>query len=272
MKKILLAFDGSLYSQAALNFARTLNDVEPVLLDGLFLPQLNLAVLATYAGQPTGMVVPLAEDEDSITVKENIRHFETFCQHNNIDYRVHNFTAPPLPLLRKETRYADLLILGSDIFYNNANGETLDQHWSDILHDAECPVLIVPETFDLPAANIVAFDGSASAAFAMKQFAYLFPQLCNNKTLLVYANENEGDFPDAIYVEEFAARHFTHPELCHLRLNPEKYFSTWLSEEEGAILISGAFGRSVLSSLFKHSFVTELINENKIPVFIAHKK
>jgi hypothetical protein len=56
-----------------------------------------------------------------------------------------------------------------------------------------------------------------------------------------------------------------------LLINPKKFFNTWAKEKQGSILISGAFSRSVFSQIFKNSFVTDVIRDHKLPVFIAHR-
>jgi hypothetical protein len=71
-------------------------------------------------------------------------------------------------------------------------------------------------------------------------------------------------------VEELVARHFPDLTLCGLDIDLKKYLSTWLSEQKGAILVSGAFGRSFISRLFRHSFIAKVISDHKLPVFIAH--
>ena len=94
------------------------------------------------------------------------------------------------------------------------------------------PLLLVPEKFDFPESIILAYDGSENSVFAIKQFAYLFPELSNRQTLLVYANDDaEEDFPDKIQIEELAARHFSNLTLFKLDVNPKKYFSTWIFEK-----------------------------------------
>jgi nucleotide-binding universal stress UspA family protein len=42
-------------------------------------------------------------------------------------------------------------------------------------------------------------------------------------------------------------------------------------KKRSALLVSGSYGRSGLSQLFKKSFVNEIIAEHRLPVFIAHK-
>ena len=105
----------------------------------------------------------------------------------------------------------------------------------------------------------------------MKQFAYLFPEFSDNETLLVYAKEeDEMDFPDETYIEELAGRHFANLTLMKLHVDPKKYFNAWIEDRKAAILVTGAFGRSGISEVFKRSFITEVIRDHQLPVFIAH--
>ena len=52
---------------------------------------------------------------------------------------------------------------------------------------------------------------------------------------------------------------------------PEKYFNTWLSEIPNPIVVSGAYGRSLLSRVFRRSFVEDTLRAHQVPVFIAHR-
>lgn len=274
MKKILLAFDGGHFSKGAFEFARRLNAMEPVLLTGVFLPQTDYSNLWSYsAGTGGHLLIPMLEDDDVMEVEENIEQFETACNHNGIEYRVHKyFTDFALPGLKKETRFADLLILGCETFYENLNKRSQSDFLRDALHEAECPVLVVPEEFTFPEKNILAYDGSDSSVFAMKQFAYIFPEFTGNATMLVYANTGkEKGLPDEAAIEELAARHYQNLDLFTLDINPEKYFINWVSENKGSVLVCGSFGRSAFSQLIKKSFVSNIICERKLPVFIAHR-
>lgn len=275
MKKILLAFDGIHFSEGAFEFARHMNEQFPVLLTGVFLPQIDYANLWSYSvGTAGNIVVPLLEDdEDAEAVQKNIARFESLCQKNDIDYRVNkNFLDFALPGLKKETRFADLLIIGSESFYENLGLNEPNESIKDALHTSECPVLVVPEVFEFPQSNILTYNGSDDSVYAIKQFAYLFPDLCRNTTLLVYVKEESGkELPDEAYIEELAARHFSDLTLMNPRIDPKKFFATWAIERKGSILISGAFSRSAFSQMFKKSFVNDIIRDHKLPVFIAHR-
>jgi hypothetical protein len=68
MKKILLAFNGSHFSNTAVEFAEKLNEKKPILLTGAFLQQVDYANLISYwgGGSAGPLYVPLVEDESSV--------------------------------------------------------------------------------------------------------------------------------------------------------------------------------------------------------------
>ncbi len=274
MKKILLAFDGTNYSEGAFEFARKLNELQPILLTGVFLPMAQLSNLWRYAADGIGGVfIPEVEDSDLQIVEENIARFEKHCQANGINYRLHkDFNDMALPELKKESIYADLLILGSEKFFENMGTRSPNDYLQDLLHDVKCAVLLVPEKFEFPESIILAYDGSDDAVFAIKQFTYIFPELCNKEVLLVYANEDsEVDFPEKIQMEEFAARHFSNLTLCKLDIDPKTFFSSWVLEKKSSLLVSGSYKRSGLSQFFKRSFVRDIIAQHELPIFITHR-
>jgi hypothetical protein len=277
MKKVLLAFDGSNFSEGAFRFVQLLNDIEPVFLTAAFTPQVDYSSLWSYATAAEGGVgiplIPLYEEESAETVQKNIVHFEELCRKSGITFRVHkDFYDFALPELRKETRFSDVAVLSSETFYKGVTGSDRFEYLKDALHASECPVVLVPEQFTFPQTNILAYDGSQESVYAIKQFAYVFPELAKNETLLVYADsDRDKDFPERHEITELVAQHYKNLQFQRLEANAKKFFATWVGEKEGAIVICGSFGRSSISESFKRSFITDIINDHKLPVFIAHK-
>lgn len=269
MKKILLAFDGGHFSKGAFEFVRQMHALDPICLTGVFLPQVESMSWGTK--DTIGSIyIPIEEGENNIEVQKNIELFGTLCSKAGIEYRVHkDFDDFSIPSLARESRFADLLVLGSESFYQNLGTGKLNIYLKTAIHESECPVLVVPEQFDLPEYNVLAYDGSASSVFACKQFVYLFPQLSNNKTLLLHIGK-ENDIPNKLLMEELAGKHF--PDLSFLTLvDSSPGFLNWIRKRSNTLLVSGAFGRGSISQLFKKSFVLDVIKEHKFPVFIAHK-
>ncbi len=273
MKKILIAFDDSHFSEGAFEFARRLNEQAPILLTAVFLPHVDFTSALAYAQGGASLYVPLIEGYDAAEIAVQAKIFEEACTQHHIEFRVHkdhnNFA---MEELKKETRFADLLLLGSEKFYNNLGIDHPNEYLRMALHEAECPVILAPEDFHFPASNVLSYDGSEHAAFAIKSFADLFPELCANKTILVHAtSRSNAEIPDIAYIQELAGRHFSDLTIDILHADPKKYFETWLMNVKDPILVCGSFARSGFSQAFKKSFVNEVICDHRIPVFIAHR-
>lgn len=273
MKKVLIVFDGTHFSTSSFEFAAWLNSMSPILLTGVFLPQTDLANLwSRGAGGGWGnSYMPLVETIDSAVIQQNIDTFSRLCVNNNIEFRVHKDVMDfAMPELKNESRFADLLVISCETFYSNVSAQEQHVYLQEAFGQSECPVVVIPEKYERPRSLILAYDGTKSSVFAIKQFAYLFPELLQLPALLVYADGRGEDFPDENNIEELAARHYTNLTFLRLEMNPKKYFGTWLREQEGALLVTGSYGRSGWSKLLKSSFAGNIISEKLCPVFIAH--
>jgi hypothetical protein len=273
MKKIIIPFDGGHFSKGAFLFAQQLHQSEPVLLTGVFLPEVDYA---RFLFLPTAFAVPgylpLAERYEEKEVDKNIQHFSELCEKNFIEYRIHkNLLDSSIPKLTKETRFADLMILGSETFYKNGITYGSDEYMKAALHNTECPVIIVPEKFNFPSSTILAYDGSGSSVFAIRQFAYLFPELTEQKTILVYCGDEKHTIPDEVLIEELAARHFKDLTITKITADHKNNVNEWFIQHKDSLVVSGSFGRSGISELLSKSFIMDLIKEYQTPLFIAHQ-
>ena len=271
MKKVLIAFDGSHFSHGAFEFVKRLNGIQKVLATGIFLPAINYNEILYSFG---GMTGPLYYEEvnlkDTSILQENIDLFKQLCVQNEIEYKVHPHIEKDVILeLKRESRYADVLLISSTLFYENMGKETHDDYIENILHKSECPVVLLPENDNAPENIILAYDGSESSVYAIKQFAYLFSEFAHIKTTLVYAGPN--NIPNLAYINELVCSHFTDLEILELKTTPRKYFDTWLQNVKRPMLITGSHARTAMSEMLKESFVTKTIQNLNIPIFIAHK-
>jgi len=227
MKKILLAFNGRHFSEGSVGFTKALNKKSPIMLTGVFLPQVDYAnIFSLWGGGTSGpMLVPAFETgKETSAVRENIKRFEDFCEKLGIEHSVHeDFNDTAVANLIRETRFADLLIIGSETFYHVPGNDDPGDMLKDTLHGVECPVIVVPEEFEFPHTNILAYDGSSSSVYAIKQFAYLFPELAVNKTILIHLSEKDGvELPERNNIEELASRHYRNLSLTNFEKNSKR--------------------------------------------------
>ncbi|RYG40009.1 MAG: universal stress protein [Chitinophagaceae bacterium] len=275
MKKVLLAFDGSHFSEAALDFAREMNAKQAILLTGAFLPQVDFASLWTVTGSdiPFAESAPMMEDSTSKEVRHNIQRFESYCRQNNIRFKTHHeFFNFAIPELKAESRFADILIVSSQEFYKQAGTELTNPYLADILQGLECPLIVIPEKHCAPSSTILMYDGTAASVFAIRQFAYLFPEWAKHPTTVLHtATSEDAEWPHEQQIRELVTTHFPQAKWELLVLKSGSLLTAWLAEHQHAIVVSGSFGRSGLSMLFRKSYITGAINDHQLPVFIAHK-
>src|SRR5215831_931584 len=105
MKKVLIAFDDAHFSEGAFEVARNLNETEPILLVGFFLPAVYYSsTLIAVEDATRPFYVPLVEEDDINVIEENIVRFEEKCNKNNIKYIVHkNLVGAAIRSLKIET-------------------------------------------------------------------------------------------------------------------------------------------------------------------------
>jgi hypothetical protein len=272
MKKLLLPFEGGHYPQELLDFVNALQPMDPVLLTAAFVPASKHASLVGVREWPVSAPLSCYGDEARM-IRYNSQRLQQFCEDAGIRLKVReNKEEAALPCLRKESRYADLLLLDSRHFFADVEQIQTNTWISEILHRSECPVLLLSEKTNLPGHLILTYDGSAESVFAIRQFAYLFPELCRVQATLVYVNEDpDAKMPEEESIREWCALHFKKFRVLKLQLRSEEFYHSWVGMMSNPWLISGSFGRSALSEFILTSFSTELIREHQVSVFIAHK-
>jgi len=271
MLNIIIAFDGQHFSEGAMKMATWLHRRVPMQLTGVFLSPVDYRELLGYSGMGMGtpvFTIPVGEDEQMLEVTAG--KFREYCAKHQLSCRIHKDTDLfALEELIRETRFADLLIISSELFYENIDNQQPNEYLRRTLHESECPVLLVPEHFLEPGSVLLGYDGKASSVFAFKQFAYLFGEKLTLNALLFHA---EGErMPEKERIMELASAHFNPFSIEQLNNEDANQLKEWLTQNQHAILVAGAFGRGELSTLFRKSYVTEIIRAHKIPVFIAHR-
>jgi len=273
MKKIIVPFEGPNYPEECLELVRALNAISPVRLTAVFAPEVDYSQIWSVTGGMAGATyLPDLGDEDQI-VAESSQRLEDFCKGHSIQMFIHKDRLDfALALIRRETRFADLLVLDGQHFFENIDDRQPNAYMKEILHTTECPILLVPAKTVIPGKIILAYDGSASSVYAIKQFSQLFPEFSGLPVTLVYLRESkEAAFPDRENIEELVSGYFTDLRLLQLEVDHKDFFFRWLPEQERPWLVTGSYGRSDLSQLFSRSFIAALIREHKIPVFTAHR-
>jgi nucleotide-binding universal stress UspA family protein len=272
MKKILLACDGKNFSNAAFNFLETLNETEPILVAGAFFISVDYRILVPSSIYPDpGPIIELVEEEKE-NVENTVKLFEEKCVRSGIEYTLHEEGRSwDINTLAKESRFSDLLVVSEELFFKNWGPDQPNHFMRQVLHHAECPVIVIPESYKTIDRILIAYDGTPQSVFTLKIFSLVFPNFKDLETNIIYIKDDENDeIPDLKYLEEYAGRHFQNLNIEKLHFNAAEYFTEWAQYSKNGLLVTGAFSRSGLSNLLRESFVEKLVKEHAMPVFIAH--
>lgn len=271
MKKICFAFYNDQFPESALEFICRMNAASPVLLTVVSLQKQELAELPSYSDGTLGMFLPLTQSRQKTASVNNLEKLESICLENGIQYQLRE-DASDLTFagLQKESRFSELLVMGSEMIYSARESGSINVMIEDLLHQVSCPAVLVPEKFDYPTSLVLAYDGSEDCVFAIRQFAFLFPELLCLNTLLAYINSDPGnDIPNEKEIESLAGVHFSNITFC--KMDSRKEFTQWMIERKSSMLVCGSYGRSALSQLIRKSFARNIIANSQVPVFIAHR-
>jgi len=274
MKKLIIALDGQHFPQGAFEFAKSIHKNTKVLLAGVFLSPVDYSKLLAYTSMQGVALMPewLTRTSDDVLVSKNISLFTDACTEAGIDFRIHKDTDQmALSSLIEETRFADALLISSDLFYANVSSDQPNFYLEEVLKRSECPVMLVPESYTEPGQVVLAYDGNESSVFAIKQFAYVFAELAKKETILLSVLNHEDDLPDYNLISELLSRHYPNLKIQTLHLKHKKDFATWMEDKPNSFIVMGAFSRSILSHFFKKSFASDVIHDIKMPLFISHK-
>jgi hypothetical protein len=268
MKKIIVPFEGTIYRSELPGFARLLNTRSSVRLMATFVPGQEYTHAWAENGPTESGQSAVPVDAEKMSAR-NCARFRRFCDENEIDYTIReDRSETALPHVRKETRFADLLLISGAQFFI---GDHPDAFARGLLHGSECPVMLLPPDPWLPGELIFACDDATTASHAIRQFASLFPEFTRLKATLVciYDNDN-AEMTDESAIREFGSRHFKRFRVLRLSRRTDDFYDTWIRMMDSPWLICGASGHRESSPLLSHSFANRMVKGHLVPLFIAH--
>ncbi|MEP6747313.1 MAG: universal stress protein [Bacteroidota bacterium] len=172
----------------------------------------------------------------------------------------------------KESRFSDLLILDAEISFDDKQNGILSDVTKAVLTKTECPVMIAPYAFSGIEEIIFAYDGSASAVYAIKQFIYLFPGLADKNIMVVQVN-NPGNesITERNNLLGFLQTHFSSIGFHTLSGSASDTLFSYLAGKQHAVVVMGAFGSHDSSGNYRRSTAEPLVKTINLPLFIAHQ-
>jgi len=259
--KILLATNSTGINAASTDLACYLANLTRSTLTGVFLEEED------------GYLIP-----EVLTVKSElnscdhcISRFKEACIARETKHIIHRDKGVPLEELLIESRFADVLVIDPLLSFSKYNLENPSGFVKKVLKYAECPVMIAPEQFNEITDLVFTYDGEESSMFAIKQFTYLFPQFSGSDVTILEGNNVGNNNTQKHSIHEWLQDHYTN--VTFKTKSGDSYISLLEGtlEEEKGLIVMGAYGRNLLSTLLRQSHSDNLIRSVQSPLFIAHK-
>ncbi len=278
MRKILVAVNGLKLDMHTLDFACYLGRLTRSTITGVFLenqvaeyrPVLKNAYYGTYLDWEVNEASPEHVQKMKI-IETNIGHFKEACSRREVNCAIQRDEGAPAREIIAESRFADLLILDAETSFNKHYEGSPTPFVKEILQNAECPVIIAPETFERIDEIVFCYDGSSSSFYSVKQFDYLLPELKNKNVSVVEVTKDEAlTIEEKDKVKDWFERHYSNVEFHVLKGEAKDELFSFLLQRKNAFIIMGSYGRGTISRFFKSSTAERVLKTTNLPVFITH--
>lgn len=278
MQKILLAINGIKIDMNALDFACYLGRLTKSKITGVFLenlvaeekPVLKETTVVPYISWEAD-INSAEHREKTRIIEKNISFFKEACAKREVNCSIHRDRGVPAKEIIEESRFADLLVIDAATSFNKRFEGIPTEFVKDVLKNAECPVVIAPESFESIDEIVFTYDGSRSSVFAIKQFGYLFPELRYKKAMLMEITAGSEMTVEQKYkIQEWLRAHYADCECKVLLGDVKDQLFSYLLPKKNAFVVMGSYGRNMISTFFKKSSADIVLKTANLPLFISH--
>jgi len=279
MKKIIAAFDGLRFSENTLHEAVRLAKQHHAHLVGVFLQEFTSRGFIVYESLVSQSASGKSlfeelENQDELMYEASIDTFEAACKHAGVNYSLHRDRHSALKDLLHESVFADLMLIDPTETFSYIEENTPGWFMKSLLHEAHCPVWLVPQRFSPVSHLVFLYDGSPSSVFAMKMFTYLFPEMTSKECMVLSVRSGTLNLhlPDHKLIHEWMKRHYPHAEYKVVKGETADLIAACKTMLPGMLIVAGAYERNKLSTWLHPSLADELLQELKVPLFLAHSR
>ncbi|SFD83209.1 hypothetical protein SAMN05518672_103412 [Chitinophaga sp. CF118] len=275
MKKIVVIIDALNFKEELLDTYQHIANILKGMLTIVFLEDENgpeLMVPSFTEGIPSYKheIVLKAVREKERLIKEKATLLEKGCKERNISCSFHKDKGIPVDEAIVESRFADLLLINRDISFSMLYDSNPPGFLKNILTDAQCPVLVLPDKLTDFKEVIFAYNGTFSSMFAIRQFIHLFAELPLKVEVAYVAENNLHAIPHKKQLKEYLDTYYSTIEYKELKGEADEAIMKLLSGKKNCIVTFGAYGRSRFSRFFRRSSADNILRGIDMPVFITH--
>ncbi|MCR4317988.1 MAG: universal stress protein [Planctomycetes bacterium] len=271
--RILLALDGSVFSDAATDFALEIASRRECDLHGLCVidapgirrRETPVQLLASYASKEAAET---DIDLKRVSAVGIINRFRQKCQAKSVTATDEVQETVPFKSFVETMKSFDVLVIGIRTFFestatNDHPGDTL----SEILERTEKPVICVPERFR-PVKNVlVAYDGSSGADAALSWFVRLALFDGISAEVLYIGDLDAGPAIVSKAAKMLGARGIANVQRI---ASGRPMRELRMASKDKDLVVLGAYGKNAISKFFFGSCADAMIEHGTVPLFLDH--
>lgn len=277
MKKIIAFVNGLDFSEDSLSSFNYITEK----ING----SLTVSVLEDISGDPVPMVGSSPgsglKDYDTLFTKnveehknkvaDTVARIRSYYAGRGTAITIHENPGMPVQEVLGESRFADFIMLNHSTSFSAVADSNPPRFVKNVLATAECPVMILPDKVIRIKEVVLAYNGSSSSMYAIRQLTQLFPEFSDMPVNVVYVMEKGNkDLPKAALLREYLEAHYDDVRYTVLEGDPSTELLALLYYRNDCIVTYGAYSRSGLSNFFRKSDADSVLSTMNIPVFITH--
>ncbi|HYE79501.1 MAG TPA: universal stress protein [bacterium] len=278
LKRILLAYDGSPYSEAAKTYALELAQAHGSMLNALFvIDQGILAGPRVAVPGPTFVPIEVVSYEDYQSAQDEMkdkgrRYLERLGQEAaaaGVGFQELLRVGYPDQVILREGRSYDLIVLGrkgnSDI-----KEETLGYTGEMLASNSAVPLLLAPKEHSSIDRCLLAYDGSQQAVRAMRSLRQVLDGTRWPVTVVTVRERGRTSEATANEAVEYFSAHGVQVDTLIKEGDPSRVILEGIQESGADILAMGAFGHRGLRELFLGTTTAKILSQSPVAVLLSH--
>jgi hypothetical protein len=276
MEKIMVLFNPDQPTAYTIDFACQMAKMTKAVLTGIFVEQAYVEfspVMFMESLPHGGFPMETTTGKKGLAdTDQALRLFREKCAKNYIACNVLRDKGEPVQEIIFESRYADLIIVDPSLHFFEGS-DTIPSHFvKQLLAHAESPVLLAPEHCTYLDEIIFCYNGTASSMYAIRQFTYMLPELKDCKVSVLEISKNDKpEFNEGHKrLMDWLRMHYDSVRYQVVTGNAADELFTHLFMHHDKMVVIGAYGRNMLSRLFRKSTADKLVRMVDLPIFITH--
>lgn len=279
MKKISAVFDGLDLTLSTLDYGIYFALKEKSMLFGLF-PESFLyhgyrigELLGKYGLSDVKIKHALEKDRKKRQTATEL--YIERCIAAGISYSTTHTTGITAEEILLESLYSDIMLIARNEHFSSSSSQRPSPLLRQLLVQAKCPLIVVPENFNKINRIVLLYDGKPSSVYAIRLFYLLLPALAKLDTELLHIAEPDEplEFPASAHIRSLIDCHCPAAVSKIVEGRVESTLVSHLKQAgPGTLVVMGAYGRGAASRWLLPSTADGVINGADCPVFIAHQR